>query len=265
MTSGGFTASMADFQAALRKWRVSAWLGWQDAILPFRRTFVGPFWVSIQTGLWVLIIVAFLGPWLGKDTERYTLYVAVGTVAYQFMTTLFVDGAASFTRNSGLIKNIPNPLGIYLLRVLFKACILLFAQTPVILVAAILTSSGIPLMAFASLFGVVLTAWALMGVYLVLATITPRFRDVPHALNAIMRVMMFVTPIFWIVDTRGGVRGLAANFNPLAHMLNVIREPFLGNPPPMISVIVCIGVGAVSWSVGLILFTRNRSLIAAQL
>lgn len=258
-------ASLADFGAALRNWRLAAWLGWQDAISPFRRTFIGPFWISIQTGLWVVIIVVFLGPVLGGGMENYTLYVAVGTVVFQFMSTLLVDGAAAFTRNSGLIKNIPNPLGLYLLRVLFKGLILMVAQAPVIVAAAFFTPSGVPFMAVLSLFGVALTGWTLVGVYLTLATVTPRFRDIPFALNAVMRVMMFVTPIFWIPESRGGIRGAAAAYNPLAQMLNVIREPFLGSPPPMSSVLYCLAFGSVFWVLGFVLFTRNRSLISAQL
>ncbi len=265
VTGTEIASAVADLHEGLRKWRMSAWLGWQDAILPFRRTFIGPFWVSIQTGLWVAIIVTFLGPWLGEQMPRYPLYVAVGIVAFQFMTTMLVDGAGAFTRNAGLIKNIPNPLSIYLLRIMFKALILLFAQAPVIIIAAFFTPSGVPITAVMALFGVALSTWTLMGIYLVLATITPRFRDVPYGLNALMRVMMFVTPIFWLADMRSSVRAVAVHYNPLAHMLNVIREPFLGNPPPQASILVCLGLGAACWLVGFILFSRNRSLIAAQL
>lgn len=253
-----------DFSESLKRWRVAAWLGWKDAVLPFRRTFFGPLWLVVQTTVWLVMIVVLLGPSLGQGRENYVVYVASGMIIFQFFTGLLVDGAASFTRDADLIQNIPNPMTLYLLRALFKALFLFLAQIPVLIGTYILTDVTVGWQALWAVPSFVLATWAIMGAALALASITPRLRDIPHALNAGMRVLFFATPIFWLMDGRG-LRGEAAHYNPFAHLLNVVREPLLGHPVPVHSVYVCLACGAVGWAVGMVLFSRARPYIASQL
>ena len=257
-------AMLQDFSESLRRWRVAAWLGWKDAVLPFRRTYFGPLWLVIQTTVWLVMIAVLLGPSLGQGRENYIVYVAGGMIIFQFFTGLLVDGAASFTRDAGLIQNIPNPMTLYLLRALFKSLFLFLAQVPVLIGAYVITGVGIDWQALWAVPGLLLSTWVILGAGLALASITPRLRDIPFALNAAMRVLFFATPIFWLMDGRG-LRTLAANLNPFAHLLNVVREPLLGHPVPVHSVYVCLACGAVSWVIGIILFSRARPHIASQL
>lgn len=258
-------SALQDLQSGLGSWRLSAWLGWRDAILPTRRTLIGPFWNTVQVGLWVLIIAGLLRRSLADGYVLYPLYVASGVVLFQFTRDLIVDGAAAYTKAAGLIQNIPNPLSIYLLRVLFKALVLLAVQAPVILIAAFIAPGGFNVSWLYAAPCLALAIWSLLGVGLFLASITPLYPDIPFALSSVMRVMFFATPVFWLVDVQGGVRAAAAFWNPFAHFLTVLRDPFLGAFPPLLSIGVVVVIGAVFWAVGIYVFSRTRPLIASHL
>lgn len=265
MQSGEFGVALEDLRGGLARWRVAAWLGWRDALAPFRRTVIGPAWATFQVFIWALIIFALFRGVMSAGEPRYATYLAVGIVVFQFISNMMIDGAAAFTKASSLIQNFPNPLTIYLLRVFFKAGLLLLIQSPIIIGALIINAAYPEPMWLLVLPGIALLVFVLLGVSLTLASVTPMYRDIPFALSAVLRVMFFATPIIWVADVRGDVRAFASQYNPLAHFLAIVREPFLGNPPPVISFIVTFTFAVLFWAVGFFLFSRMRSLIASNL
>lgn len=263
--AGPLGHAAADLWEGVRRWRVGAWLGWRDVFMPLRRTFVGPAWITLQAAAWVTVIVALLGPALSGGDPRYPVYAAVGVVFFQFMTTMIVDGAGTFIKDKGLIQNIPNPLSIYLLRVLFKGLILFALQAPVIM-GAMLVAGLMPSLAWLWVLpGLLLVIAALTGLQLFLASLTPLYRDIPFGLTAVMRVMFFATPVFWLAERRGGPRAVLSEWNPLAHFLNMVREPILGAPPSALSITVTAGIALAGWGLGLWVFSRTRPLVASNL
>ncbi|MEO0398454.1 MAG: ABC transporter permease [Pseudomonadota bacterium] len=262
---GQMRDAIADVFAGLRRWRVAAWLGWRDAIVPMRKTIIGPFWITIQSALWVVIIVSLLGANLGAREPLYPLYVAAGVVVFQFITSLLVDGAAAFTREASLIQNIPIPFTIYLLRVVFKSLIVLGVQLPIILGALFFVPDTLSVTWFLAIPSIGVIIFVMFGVSLLLASIAPFFRDIPFALGAILRVMFFATPIFWLVDGAIGARQIAVQYNPLAHLLSLVREPLLNRPVPTDSLALMLVAGTFMWLVGLVVFARTRTMIASNL
>ena len=257
--------ALRDLAEGVRRWRVGAWLGWRDVFLPLRRTFVGPAWITLQAIVWVTVIVVLLGPALSGGDPRYPVYAAVGVVFFQFMTTMIVDGAGTFLKDKGLIQNIPNPLSIYLFRVLFKGLILLGLQLPVIIGAMLVARLSPTIASLYAVPGLLLVLLALTGVQLFLASLTPLYRDIPFGLTAVMRVMFFATPVFWLVELRGGPRAILSAWNPLAHFLNMVREPLLGAAPSVLSITVTAGIAVLGWGLGLWVFSRTRPLVASNL
>ena len=79
-----------------------------------------------------------------------------------------------------------------------------------------------------------------------------------------MRVLFFATPVFWLVEG-SGVRAMAAQYNPLAHLLSLAREPLLGAPMPLDSLALMTGFAVLSWVVGVFVFSRTRVLVAGNL
>jgi ABC-type polysaccharide/polyol phosphate export permease len=260
-----FAGAYEDLREGLGRWRLAMWLGWRDAVLPMRRAKIGLFWVTIQSGLWVLVIAGLLGPSLGASEPFYPVYVAAGVVFFQFLTSMITDGAATFIRDASLIQNIPNPLSLYVLRVVFKALILLAAQMPIIAIAYVFVPEGLTWTLVWAAPALICVIFSLTGVILFLASITPLYRDIPFMIAAGMRVMFFATPVFWLVNTRGGLRQTVAAWNPLAHFLSLVRDPFIGAVPSVHSTAIVIGCGVVMWIIGFYSFSRTRTLVAMYL
>ncbi len=260
-----FTSAYEDLREGFSRWRLAMWLGWRDAVLPMRRSTIGLFWITIQSGLWVLVITGLLGQSLGASEPLYPVYVAAGVVFFQFITSMIVDGAATFIRDAALIQNIPNPLSLYVLRVGFKSLILLAAQAPIVAIAYMFAPDGLTWTLILAAPALICVIFALTGLILFLASVTPLYRDIPFMIAAGMRVMFFATPVFWSVDQQSGLRQTVAAWNPLAHFLSLVRDPFIGAVPSAHSTAVVIGCGVIFWVVGFYSFARTRTLVAMYL
>jgi ABC-type polysaccharide/polyol phosphate export permease len=58
---------------------------------------------------------------------------------------------------------------------------------------------------------------------------------------------LFLSPIFWPVSA-ASERAAFILYNPFAHLLEVVRSPLLGDPPAMLSVIICVVMAVVGFA-----------------
>jgi ABC-type polysaccharide/polyol phosphate export permease len=71
----------------------------------------------------------------------------------------------------------------------------------------------------------------LIGISWITASILPFFPDVSYIVTITMRVLFFLTPIFWDPARMGGNIALIVNLNPLAYIVNGYRDSVLYNLP----------------------------------
>jgi ABC-2 type transport system permease protein/lipopolysaccharide transport system permease protein len=91
--------------------------------------------------------------------------------------------------------------------------------------------------------------------------VSARFRDVPQLVNSIVQVVFFVTPIFWKPELLKN-RTFITEFNPLFHLVEVVRAPLLGKVPSFHSYVAVLLITAVNVVVVSLFFSRFRSRIS---
>ena len=96
---------------------------------------------------------------------------------------------------------------------------------------------------------------------LTIGIISARFRDVPQVINSIVQILFFITPIFW---KPGSLKGHAyiTDFNPLYHLVEVVRAPLLGNLPSATNYLAVLLLTLINIAIAGVFFTRFRSRIA---
>ena len=63
------------------------------------------------------------------------------------------------------------------------------------------------------------------------AVFCTRFRDFPQIVGNALQIMFFATPIMWRPETLLRTFHWIAEFNPLAHLIDIVRLPLLGMAP----------------------------------
>src|SRR5262245_33805134 len=144
MTRENVSLAWADLRQSIDRLPLAIWLGWRDALLPYRAAVVGPFWITLYVAIWSFGIGYVLKPHLGAAHPHYLVYVTVGISVFTVLTTFFSDWSNAFVREANLILNVPNPILIYILKLAAKASIELILSLPVIMVAMTLTELMLP-------------------------------------------------------------------------------------------------------------------------
>ena len=256
-----FALALRDIVEGWERRDLWATIGLHDIRQRYRRSFLGPFWITLSMGILVGALGLLYGRIFQRDLNEYLPYLAAGYITWGLLSASVLDGAKSFLRSEGLIKQLAAPLSIHVYRATWVALII-FAHNMVIYVAlAIWFSVNVSwtlLLFFPAISLLVLnTLW--MGLFLGL--LSARYRDIPMVLASVMQVMFFITPVLWTPDMLAD-RVALMTYNPLYYFVDLVRSPLLGEAPSLNSWIVVLVLAVLGWFVAMLFYTIYRWRIA---
>src|SRR5690606_22496463 len=82
-------------------------LGWQDIKQRYRRSVLGPFWITIATGVQAAAMSILYAALLGQPLREYLPCVTVGLIVWNVIQASILEGSDVFIANEGLIKQLP--------------------------------------------------------------------------------------------------------------------------------------------------------------
>lgn len=223
----------------------------------WRRSFFGMLWAIIQPLALTLMLAVVFGHMFKLDVAEYVPYILSGVLVWGFVISTVTGGALAFVQSGPYIKQCWNPLAIYTLRtVLVSLAIVALASLSLIFWILILKPQnfGLPWLAVLSMYPLlVLIAWPMATFF---AYVGVRFRDVQHALGLVLQALWFISPIYFRPEMfRNGGLYFLVDYNPVYHLLEIIRAPLLhGEWPTLENYTYCIGVAItmflLAWAVG---------------
>lgn len=219
---------LADITQSLARWRFWTFLGWNDIAKQYRRSFVGPVWITLNTAAFI-VTFGMIGAQLFKiEVETYLPYFCAGHVLFTFMSALVTEGCSTFTGADAFLKQTPYPKMAFVFRVVWRNIIML-GHNFVIIFGVLAWAGLLPGVLWVSFFvGVLITLVTGSLVVAILGALSARFRDIPMAVASIMQISFFVTPVMWKPDQLTERAKVLVHFNPLASHLELMRAPLLG-------------------------------------
>lgn len=250
-----------DVLQGIQQWHIWLILGWQDIRLRYRRSMLGPFWITLSMGV-TIFSMAFLYAYLFKtDIRNYFPHLASGMIIWNLFSTLIIDGTQVFLESANYLRQIKLPFTLFTLRVIVRSFII-FAHNLIIMIPVI-WFFHIP-MTWALLFlipGFFLIFLAAFPYVFILAILGARFRDVTQIVSSVTQIIYFATPIMWNAEQLSGRLQYLITFNPFAHFLELLRAPLLGNFPNTNSLLICIGIIIFGFALFFLLLKRVRKRI----
>jgi len=239
-------------------WRV---LAWADILQRYKRTVIGPFWGVITTALLLLFIGPVYSKLFGQNLTEYFPYVAVSYVIWNFFSTLVVEGANSLIISTDYIKNMAWPFSVYFYRCVLRNIFVLMHNfivlVPLLFYFNLVSLQGILLF----IVGLGLICTLGFAITIVLGILSLRYRDIPQLVTNLLNMLFFLTPVLWSVNMLGASSWMV-QFNPVFHVLEVLRRPLLGGVPEIVSYCVIIISIFVLLSLGFYFFYKTKKELA---
>jgi lipopolysaccharide transport system permease protein len=254
-------AGLFDAVEGLRRHPLWTTLGWQDIRQRYRRSVLGPFWVTLSMAVMTASMGFLYSQLFGQRLSEYLPYLTIGLVAWGFVSALISDGCQAFISAESMIKQVGMPITVHVWREVWRNLIIL-AHNAVVIVAVLLVFGPAPhwqvLLVPLALALLVLNGWW-MGT--VLGALSARFRDIPQLVGSLLQVLFFLTPVIWTTELLKE-RTWLVDANPAYHMLEIVRAPLLGEPAAALSWIFVLVFTAAGSVAALLLLSRFRARIA---
>lgn len=230
---GPFAVAFRDLGDAARLAPVWFHAGWIDVVWRFRRTRIGQFWHTLGLAAFVLVMGVVWSTILHQDPFHYFRYVTVSMIVWSLIASFLTEGTNILVAGQSTALSMRFPYVAFAFAHVWRA-LLMFAHHFVFYVIVMLftfTSPGWSV--FLAIPALVMLAANGVWMSLLVGIVCLRWRDLIPAIFSAMQIAIFVTPVFWPKEMLGPDLAFAADYNPLYHMVRIMRDPLLGNLPPL--------------------------------
>jgi lipopolysaccharide transport system permease protein len=258
-----FKSGWRDIFAALKGYELAGVLGWQDIRQRYRRSSLGPFWLTVSMGVLIGALGLIFGTLFNSPMKEFLPFLTIGLILWTLITTVLNEGCTGFTAAEAMIKQISLPLFTHILRVLWRNLII-FAHNLIIFPLVLLVFwLPLPTTALLAIVGFMLLMLNLSWMALLLGVICTRYRDVPQIIVNLLQVFFYLTPIIWtpkLLPQRASI--LLLYTNPFFHLIEIVRAPLLGTLPSALNWQVGILLAIAGWAFTILFYGRFRSRIS---
>lgn len=255
----GRAASLAlkDLHNGFLQWRTWSSLGWGDIKQRYRRSVIGPFWITMSLAIFVGALGILYSRMFKIDVNQYMPYLTIGYLMWSFISVLMVEGCIVFIEAESILKQLRIPLSLFVFRMVWRNTLVFLHSLPILVVVFAIFNVrpswgmllAIPGFALVCINGV----WAA----LLLGILCTRFRDIQAIVQNLLQVVFFVTPIFWFPDMLPG-HAILFEANIVYNFIEIVRGPVIGKMPSPTNYLVVLLTTGVGWTLSMLLFQRFR-------
>ena len=251
---------------SLWRYRDLIWrLGYREIIGQYKGSYLGVFW-SLANPLLLLAVYTFVftkvfkARWIeGETTAEFATALFVGLIVHGFFAECLNRAPGLVVGNPSYVTKVVFPLEILPYPLTIAALFHAFASLVILLVARLLLTGTLPWTVV--LFPIVFAPLVLMaiGFVWVLSALAVFVRDVSQTIAIITTALLFLSPVFYPLQSLPAYMQNAARFNPLTIPIEEARKVLLwGQMPDWMALAGYTAVALLLCAVAFGLFQHSR-------
>ena len=257
------SVTLSDLRRTLRRSSLIFLLGWQDIKQRYRRSKIGPFWLTISMAIMIGMIGLIFGQVMNNPMREYLPFLAIGIVFWTFISSSIMEGISSYIEAQGMIRQLDIPLLIYPMRVLWRNVIVLGHNSIILLLVLLVMGNDFTFSFLWVVPGFFLLLINIFWITVLMAIICTRFRDMPQIVNSLLQVLFYLTPVIWMPGALSGkTKMMILDPNPMYHLIEIVRAPLLGGVPTLLNWSVVLAMSLFGVLLSSIFYGKYRFRIA---
>lgn len=233
----------------------------------YKGSFLGFLWTFINPLLQLLVYSIVFSVILRMGIENYSLFLFVALIPWMFLSSSIINGSNCIIANSNLVCKIYFPREVLPISVVNSNFINMFYSF-IIVIAAVLVYGDdhifINWLYLPLLF--IIEYMIVLGITLIVASITVYFRDFTHILSILVTAWQFLTPVFYPVSMVPEKYSNLFDLNPMTNIIIAYRDVLFYNNAPDIFILLKASVyGLVLMVLGFIIFGKLKKGFAENL
>lgn len=247
-----------DFKEGIQLRELWLRLAWAETKRRYRRTTLGPLWVSLSLLIFSLVLSIVWANLWNINLVEFLPFLLSGLVAWTFISSCIGEATSMVMSAEAIIKNRKFPFSVLANTLISKQTIIFAHNLLVFYLIKILfqpeTFNINSLMLLPGLFILILN---LFWIVMLISFLCLRYRDFQQLVTIFLQIIMFITPIFWPRERLIGNAEILVDANLIYHLVDILRAPLLGNLPSINSYFVTI-LSAILGNIILLIFFNNK-------
>jgi len=256
-----YTLALQDFFDALLHYRIWWQLAWVEVKQRYRRSVLGPWWISISMLIFIIAMGAVFSRLFKESLADYVPFFTSGFLTWMFISTGITEGALIFKESESFIKQVRLPFNLYIFKHLTRHGIYLAHNFVVYILVMLYFRENPGWTALWAIPGFILLFINMYWICLLVTLLSTRYRDTIPMISSFVQIAFFVTPISWMPKLMGA-HSWILKVNPLVYFLGAIRNPLTGAHVTLHTWLFNIGFACIGLFVTFIVFAYSRSRIA---
>ena len=225
----------------------------RDVKIKYRKSVLGVLWTLLNPLLMMLILSIVFSNLFRFDVENYSLYLLAGQILFNFFNESTTGAMTAILGNSALIKKVYIPKYLFVVTRIASSSINILSSFCALILVMLFTRTELHFSMFLVVIPLAYLIIFSLGVGLVLAAITVKFRDVMHLYTVFLTGLMYLTPIIYPISMLPEWVKKIVNLNPLTGILNIFRNVVIYNTIPTVGefiislVVVCLTLVLGLW------------------
>ena len=231
----------------------------RDIKIKYRRSVLGVLWTLLNP-LFMMIVLSVVFSNLFKfDIENFPLYLLSGQIIFNFFNDTTTTSMGAIIGNASLIKKIYVPKYLFVLSRVVSSVINLMASFTALMLVMLTMRVEMHWTVILSPIPILFLVAFSLGIGLILAAITVKFRDIMHLYSVFTTALMYLTPVIYPMSILPRWLSIVVRANPITNILIMFRDVMLyGRLPSVEGIIIALVETTLALCVGLYVFYKNQ-------
>lgn len=260
-SSNLLSAALRDVRDAIMVWRSWWVLAVNDVRQRYRRSRIGQFWLTISMAATIAGLALVFSSVFHQPLSEYLPYLAVGLIVWNMVAGLIGEATLCFISNELYLKSYSGPRAIAVMRVIV-ANLITSAHNLVLVPVLWLTVAPWPTLSTLLFIPALILVILNVGWFaLLVGPLSARYRDINQIVQNLLQLLFFMTPVIYRKSQVDGLMARITEFNPLAHVIEILRAPLLGQTPAAYHFVVVALMAVVGYLIAIPVYARTRPKI----
>lgn len=189
----------------------------------YKRTVLGMAWSVLSPLMTLLVMRLVFTQFFGRTTPHYTTYLFCGNLVYSFFSESTNQGMSALMSNSGIFTKVNVPKYLFLLSKNVQCLINFGLSLCVFFIFCYIDKISFTWKFILLIYAICCQVVFNIGVGLVLSALFVFFRDIQYLWSVFMQILMYVSAIFYTVDTYSYAVQRAFLANPIYLYIRYFR------------------------------------------
>lgn len=225
----------------------------RDVKIKYRKSALGVLWTLLNPLLMMAILSIVFSNLFRFDIENYSLYLLAGQIIFNFYNEATSGAMTAILGNGSLIRKVYIPKYLFVISKISSNAINILSSFCALILVMVFTRSELHWTIFLAVIPLAYLFIFSLGIGLVLAALTVKFRDVMHLYSVFVTALMYLTPVIYSISMLPKWVQFIVKLNPLTGILTIFRNVVIYNTIPSIqslftsAVIVTVTLGIGMW------------------